>query len=325
MTDQVRLSQIFDLVSGNKLDKNKLFESKDGVNLISRSSKNLGIVGKYHRITSIEPFPAGLITVALGGSVLSSFVQPEPFYTSQNIAVLIPKTNMPTNVRHYYCQAISSQYFRYSTHGREANTSLQDLMVPNLEGIPIWVSESDIENYLKVQKAKLSVSLNCGAPPFKLDVSKWEILKIGKLFDVTMPQDGTMRGYSEFGQTPFVSSTAMNNGISKYVNAEPTNPANTITANRGGSVGWFFYHELPYLASSADIRVLLPRFEMTKALGIFFVTLMNQHRFRFSYTRKMGSQRLKELEIPVPTKSGSIDRQYIEAFMTRLRFSGSIL
>ena len=86
-----------------------------------------------------KPYAEGLITVALGGSTLSSFVQSNPFYTAQNIDVLTPLAAMSLDVKLYYCLCIEANRFRYSTFGREANRTLKYLRVPAPEHTPTWV------------------------------------------------------------------------------------------------------------------------------------------------------------------------------------------
>ena len=90
----VRLKELFEIKYGNQFDLSKMdiSHSKDAINFVSRNSHNSGVVARVSKIPSIEPFPEGILTVTLGGSyLLSSFVQQKPFYTAQNIKVLIPK------------------------------------------------------------------------------------------------------------------------------------------------------------------------------------------------------------------------------------------
>ena len=71
-----KLCNIFDIVYGNQFDLNKMSVNCDSnINFVSRGATNLGVVAKVDNYNNKEPFPAGCITVALGGSVLSSFVQ----------------------------------------------------------------------------------------------------------------------------------------------------------------------------------------------------------------------------------------------------------
>lgn len=137
-----KLHCLFDIEHGNKFDLNKMQQcalTDDAIAFIGRSGDGNGIVAFVKRLEMVDPYETGLITVALGGSALSSFVQPRVFYTAQNIDVLKPKANMTLNVKLYYCLCIEANRFRYSTYGREANRTLKDLLVPELECVPIRV------------------------------------------------------------------------------------------------------------------------------------------------------------------------------------------
>lgn len=137
-----RIDEIFDISRGNKLDYNKMdpaLSQEDGVAFVNRSGEKNGFAGFVQRIVNIEPYEAGLITVALGGSALSSFVQPFAFYTAQNVDVLRPKMNMSISQKLYYCKCIELNRYRYSTFGREANRTLHKLLVPSLSELPSWL------------------------------------------------------------------------------------------------------------------------------------------------------------------------------------------
>ena len=73
---------------GNKLDYSAMSFDNPKINFIGRSADNEGVMGKVDVLSDVEPYPSGCITVALGGSLGSSFVQTECFYTSQNVSVL---------------------------------------------------------------------------------------------------------------------------------------------------------------------------------------------------------------------------------------------
>lgn len=138
----VELHRLFTVKHGNKFDMNKMERCSptgDAIAFVGRSGEENGIVGFVKKYNEIEPFASGLITVALGGAALSSFVQPRPFYTAQNIDVLMPLMNMSVDVKLYYCLCIEANAFRYSTYGREANRTLKNLLLPTIEMIPDWV------------------------------------------------------------------------------------------------------------------------------------------------------------------------------------------
>lgn len=85
------LYDIFHIDQGTKLDRVNMDTSVEEINFVGRSNVNNGITAKCKRIEGLEPYSKGYLTLALGGAYLGScFVQDAPFYTSQNVNVLIP-------------------------------------------------------------------------------------------------------------------------------------------------------------------------------------------------------------------------------------------
>jgi len=130
--EQVKLSEIFEIKYWNQFDLNKMeIVDNNWVFFVTRSSKNLWVSSIVKEIDWIEPFPSWCITVSLWWTyLLSSFVQQNPFYTWQNIKVLIPKEKMNLQEKIYYCMIIEFNRYRYTTHWREANQTLDNLLVP---------------------------------------------------------------------------------------------------------------------------------------------------------------------------------------------------
>jgi hypothetical protein len=52
------------------------------------------VSAKVEHISGLKPIAAGCLTVAGGGSVLETFVQPEPFYSGRDLYYLIPPKDM---------------------------------------------------------------------------------------------------------------------------------------------------------------------------------------------------------------------------------------
>lgn len=101
------LCDIFNIDPGTKLDKIKMDTSIEEINFVGRSNANNGVTQKCKRIDGLEPYPKGYLTLALGGAYLGScFVQNGPFYTSQNVNVLIPKENMSDLTKQFIATAI---------------------------------------------------------------------------------------------------------------------------------------------------------------------------------------------------------------------------
>ena len=60
------LEDLFVVVYGHSLELNGLVQVEDGVNFVSRTSKNNGVSARVAPLKDIEPAPAGLISVVCG-------------------------------------------------------------------------------------------------------------------------------------------------------------------------------------------------------------------------------------------------------------------
>ena len=313
----VPLNSIFNIEYGNQFDLYKMDFQNQEINFVSRSSQNLGVVERVSKFMNKEPYPAGSITVTLGGTyLLSSFVQQEPFYTAQNIKILIPKKEMEFKEKLFYCMVIQLNRFRYTSHGREANITLDKLLVP--EKMPEELSKLDLDKFLNINKSSLAKK------KISLDTKTWKYFDLVELFEISASSDELMDDLSEGGLTPYITSTDSNNGVTSYVKEEPTNPAGTITANRGGSVGYFFYQPLPYKSTPVDVRILTPKFKINKFVGLFIKTILQLEKYRFNYSRKMGSDRLSQFKIKLPSINNQPNFQFMEEYIKSLPYSAEI-
>lgn len=138
MRELVAVSDLFTVRYGVNLELNALRWDPEGINFVSRTARNNGVSAKVARIADLEPLPAGSLTVAGGGSVLETFVQPEPFYSGRDLYYLTAKEEMTLHEKLFYCMAIRANRYRFN-YGRQANRTLKDIKVPGRSEIPPWV------------------------------------------------------------------------------------------------------------------------------------------------------------------------------------------
>ena len=134
----VQVSELFEVAYGTNLELNALEEHVEGVPFVSRSSQNNGVTARVAPVPGVEPIQAGVLSVALGGSPMSTFLHEEPFYTGRDVAYLVPKTSMSRDLLLYYATCLQANRYRFS-YGRQANRSLSSLLVPALTEVPSWV------------------------------------------------------------------------------------------------------------------------------------------------------------------------------------------
>jgi hypothetical protein len=311
----IELNKIFDIQYGNQFDSYKLdTDENSDINFVTRSNQNLGVGRKVSQYNDIEPFPEGLITVALGGSVLSTFIQLGKFYTGQNIKILTPKYDMNFNEKVYYCLAIERNKFRYSACGREANITLHALLIP--DKVPKEFLNIEI-NTINISKESLIKNSHTLQP------DKWKSFEYDSLFKIKKGKRLT-KEYFISGKTPFIGSIDSNNGYRDLIGQEPIHEGNTITVNYNGSVGEAFYQPVPFWASD-DVNVLYPKYKFNKYLAMFILPLIRIEKYRFNYGRKWEMERMKKSTIKLPVdKSGNPDWQYMENYIKSLPYSSSL-
>ncbi len=311
-----RLSKIFNIRNSQSLELINCNQVEDGICFVARTEKNNGITARVEKIDNLEPMPAGAITVALSGSVLSSFYQDEPFYTAFHIASLYPKKELTKEQKIYYALVIEQNKYRYS-FGRQANKTLKNILVPDIDELPDYINKSSVPEY-NVNKEPIS------GKKLELNTNKWQWFILGDLFHIYTSKEENAMSRLE-GLTPFISSTKYSNGVSKYVDNEPTQPVNTITVARNGSVGSAFYQPIPYCASPDDIRIFAPTFQLNKYIALFFLSILETEKFRYQYGRKFGTKRMKQTKIKLPaTKDGVPDWQFMENYIKSLPYSKAI-
>jgi len=316
------LNELFDVNYGSKLDLNKLTEvplGQGGVSFVGRSSQNNGVTAHVKILEGIPPYEAGLITVALGGTkLLSSFVQDGSFYTAQNVAILRPKIDMTFQEKVYFCLAIAHNRFRYSAFGREANRTLRTLLVPETSEFPKWVKNFDIGGYGNINKANIEHQIP------DLNTAQWGEFRYDELFDIERGRGPRRKDLDGSGTTPFITSSDSNNGLSGFTNNAPIHPGNSIGVNRNGSVAEAFYQPSPF-CSTEDVHIFKPKFNLNPYVGLFLTTLIRKEKYRFSYGRKWGIERMNKSIIKLPIdKAGKPDWDFMETFIRSLPYSSQI-
>ena len=131
--EEFYLKDLFDCCMGNGIDASATTDYEPIYNYVSRDSKGNGVVGfvdevkktdKSGNVVSEKPFQAGTMTLALGGSFLGScFVQKEPYYTAQNVAVLTEKEPLTIKTKIFISTLVRNECkYKYIAFGRELNT-----------------------------------------------------------------------------------------------------------------------------------------------------------------------------------------------------------
>lgn len=118
------------------------------------------------------------------------------------------------------------------------------------------------------------------------------------------------------GNMPYVSSSAINNGIDDFVSNEEKVRMfkDCITIANSGSVGASFYH--PYTFVASDHVTQLKRQNSNKYIYLFLATISSRLSEKYSFNREINESRIKRERLLIPTTpDGSPDFKFMEQYM----------
>ncbi len=120
MSRLVKISDLFNIRYGNSLELISLTQckssDKNSVPFVSRTEKNNGVSAYVEKEPYIETNPAHSLSVAVGGSVLSTFYQLFSFYTGFHVLVLTPKKETSETEMLFYAKCINANKYKYNYH-----------------------------------------------------------------------------------------------------------------------------------------------------------------------------------------------------------------
>ena len=152
---------LFTIDSGTKLDKVKMSSNKPSINFVGRANANNGVTCVVDEISCIKPYEAGLLTISLGGEYLGScFVQDKPFYTSQNVNVLIPRRQMSAYAKMFIATVVFREgQLHYKAFSDELNRHVKrDFSIP----LPVTSSGSIDFEYMERRMETLECKVKLG-------------------------------------------------------------------------------------------------------------------------------------------------------------------
>jgi hypothetical protein len=311
----MNVSELFTLHQGNSLELvNMEIDKQSEINFVARTGENNGVTAKIKAIETIAPFPAGYISVALGGSVLSSFVQYKPFYTGFHVMALEPRKEMRLEEKLFYCHCIKMNAYRYR-YGRQANKTLKDIELPEL---PKWLRSYNIDY------SKIKTSIKKKELP--LDIFKWGQFKIGSLFTIKNCKCPNASQLSVGNDIFYIGAKKSDNGVMKMAayDNDLLTKGNCIVfiCDGQGSVGYSNYMNNDFIGSTT--LSVGYNSHLNKYIGLFIVTVLDLERPKYSYGRKYRKY-LSETIIKLPVnKDGNPDWQYMENYIKALPYSDKI-
>ena len=252
------VGEVFDEIKNSKsYHKNQVTESlitDSFIPYISRTKFNNGLELIVEDTGEFIKNPAN--TIVFGAESATFFYEPFSYITGNKMYYITD-----SNFNCYVCLFLVTllnknigEHFGYS-HGLTATRlKKQKIILPiNNEGNPNYEFMGDYikqkystfyKEYINILENKLN---NLKFVIIEgLDDLEWDSFFIESIGTIKSGKDITKKNMVP-GDTPYISSTSLNNGVSAYIdNTNNTLEKDCISINRNGSVGYAFYH--PYYA-----------------------------------------------------------------------------
>lgn len=318
------LRDIVNIDYGNKFDLQKMTFDNPTINFISRTGLNNGLSAIVDKIDNKEPYPAGCLTIALGGSIGATFYQNKPFYTAQNIAVVKFYKEISLYAKLYLAEVIKYEVKnKFRAFGRELNKHIKtdftvDLPTDNI-GEPNWNYMSE---YIKTIRHRPITTKNVLNDFKELDTHNWQEYKLSDLFNIKAGIYHYSDEYEE-GKTPYVSAANTNNGVGQNINLKADFNGNCIIT---GKVGCTAFYQANDFCATSDVNIFTAKnFTLNKYIGLFLVSVINKsENYKWSYGRQCRVGDSQSIIIKLPTKDNKPDLQFMEDYIKSLPYSDRI-
>ena len=329
----IKISNIFETIKPGKISQANQFEkvSNGGINYIAATNRNNGV------LCQLEPSEDLKKKVQTGncigfikdgdGSAGYAIYKHEPFASTVNVIYgYADWLNCENGL--FFVAAQDMIEDKYS-HGYKRN--LQHLrgdkvMLPvDSAGNPDYAYMAEyvqqkraamLDKYHKYVEAHIAELGELVEIPM-LDEKEWDEFFIGDLFEVSRPKSRNKDDY-DFGNTPFVASGALNNGVMKCCDAkqdEQLDTGNCITVSPVD--GSTFYQPMDFLGrGGAGSSILMLRSDwLNLYLGQFIARTVRQTCSKYTYGHMGNKDSIKRERIMLPIDdSGKPDYEYMEQY-----------
>ncbi len=329
---EFRLGDLFEVRKGKRLTKED--QTAGSTPYVGAISSNNG-VSNYIGQEAIHD--GGTISLSYNGSVGEAYFQPAPFWATDDVNVLYPKTGIVLNqlTGLFVCTILRQEKYRYSYGRKWVLESMRDtiLRLPQTSsGVPDWQAMTDFMAKLKEKKEQGKGSLADALRTKNAEATKsvstddWGEFRVEDLFD-RFEVGKAHAGMLEDGDDClYLGAKKDDNCVMQRCARNPdlVQSGNCIVfiCNGEGSVGYANYMDREFIATT-DLVMGYSQ-NLNKYNGLFIATILDRERPKYSFGRKWKTH-LRDTVIRLPqTKDGKPDWKEMERMIRALPFGDRI-
>lgn len=316
------------------------FEKGNQNNMASLTVGNLPLVSAKKTDNGYKGFVAKGEKKIFHGEILTlnndgdggagiAYYQPSSMALDSHVSALIPKSDLNKYHLLFVSMCITKQRERFG-HGYSINSNRlrtfkimlpldADSLNPDWQFMEEYMRKKEIE-LLKPAVEKLCKHLiHKEIVGGKLFNAQWKPFDFTEVFTEIQRGKRLKKADHKDGTIPYVSSTALNNGVDGFVGNEGgiRKFEDCITIANSGSVGSAFFHQYEFVAS--DHVTKLKRSGLDKYAYLFMVPIINRLSKKYSFNREINDNRIKREKLLLPVnRDGEIDFAFMSSFMQEM-------
>lgn len=338
--EEWRIGDLFILQSNPQLDKdNFVFSVNAKYPYFTRTVFNNGIFGQVEFFDNEHLVKGNGIAVGMMG--MQFFYMRSDFYAGQFTKTAYPRfENFNEKIALYFISLLNKFQQKYlGVLVRNFEETFYNTIVklpvynhlPALDYMEHYISLLEEEKMLQVDKfleksglsdTTLTAEETAALERFRKGDVKFEERKIGELFDIHPTKSYKMTNPDLFknkGNIPVVTNSSVENGITGYVDLDPTENGGIVTYSDTTTDEGIFYQPYDFVGYShvQGVYPLMPQNWNEKKL-LFFVSLFKKSaKGRFDYASKFNRAIAKEMLVCFPmTERNEIDYDFMQHFIS---------
>lgn len=320
------------------MDSNAVAFVNEGVNFIGRTFEYNGMQGKIEK-QAFKPNDAFTITATVIGNYKYVKYQTEPYYCSQNINKLTPKsifTRWNKMIAYYFVSNIQKFVSLYD--GQQGGYKLNDIKnhkikLPlnnnqiDFDFMEVFIAELEAERIAELEAYLTAAGLKDYelTPQEKKALDEFEShnflcgqFKFKDIFDKVAQGRRLKKDDQIYGDIPFIMSGITNTGVVNYI----ANPVafflkNSITVDIFGNV---FYRGYNFGAGDDTGVYWSDKQDYSKEVMLYFTASMSKAlKGRFDYGNKLRSSQSLNIKMQLPIKENKLDNSLMTTLISAIQ------
>lgn len=302
----------------------------DVVGATSKNNGNVLFANKKYKDKLVKKNAICLIKTG-EGSVGDAVYKGNDFIPSNNVSV-IEKDTLDRYFGLFTVALINkcSDRYSYGYIRNDKRISREKILLPTTShGKPDYAfmeqfmrakEQEKLEEYAKFAHKKLD-KLKDYKEVKPLNEKEWKEFSINNIFIDIQRGKRLKKDNHKIGKIPYVSSTAMNNGVDCFVGNKDSVRvfSDCITIANSGSVGASFYQPFSFVASDHVTKLHNPNFN--RYVYLFISQATKRFGEKYSFNREINDDRIKREKILLPINSkNEPDYEYMENYIKKIEF-----